>query len=165
MEESQNRRQSDSSLELLVAEIKSFRKEYEDDKIENNKRWEQFYTFKENLKQPTSFKDAVYTVLITLGVVSALSTAIYTLVDFRVAVPIENARNTALKVEKMDKQLNQIINGLSLMQATIGGINEKATANKDFVDDFTFVKQYPSTIEVMQRDINNLKEGLYNAKR
>lgn len=163
-----NRRKEDqtgASLDLVVQELRSFHKEYEADKRENIKRWEQFYEFKDNLKQPTSFKDAVYTVLITLGVVSALSTAVYAIVDFRTAVPIENGKNTAVKVDAMDAKLNKIVNTLSLAQASLSSLNEKASSNKDFVDDFMFVKQYPSTIEVMKNDIENLKQGLYNAKR
>lgn len=119
-----------------------------------------------NTQPPTSFKDIVVTVATTMGLMGMLVTVIYGIVDFKTAVPIDQGKATAKKVEEQGKAQNKLLNLVSLMSAEVKAINQKVESNTGFVEEYMYREKIPSVLTSIQKDIEHLKERRRsNAKR
>lgn len=109
-------------------------------------------------KPPTSFKDIIITIGSTMGLMGMIATVVYTLVDFKTAVPIEQGKATQKKVEILTTGQNKLINLVSLMSAEMKALGQKTDDNTEFVNEYMYREKIPSVLSVIQKDIEHLKE-------
>jgi len=111
-----------------------------------------------NVKSPTSFKDIIITVSVTMGLIGMLITVVYGIVDFKTAVPIEQGKATSKKVDELQSGQNKLINLISLMSAEVKALDQKTESNTGFVEEYMYKEKIPSVITAMEKDIEFLKE-------
>lgn len=151
------------SVELMAVEFKNSRAEvnkfitkYEKDRQADELKWGKVYELEKKQKPPTSYKDIGASIILTIGVISGLGAGVNAVVDLKTAVPLEQGKQTALKLNSIADKQNKLINSVALLSSTVSMVNEKAKSNKEFVDQYIYMDKIPSTIARIQKDIEYL---------
>lgn len=156
---------------MLEKDFKNFETRYDKDQESSEAHWRNFYAFKEellaNTKKPSSFKDIIIAIGATLSIVTVLIGAMISLVDSRIAVPIEQGKITNAKVEYLIKKQNELINLTALQSAKFGTMVEKVNGNTEFVNEYMYKEKIPSVLTSIEKDIEflKIKERSNNGKR
>lgn len=111
-----------------------------------------------SFKSPTSFKDIIITIGSTMALIGMLVTVVYGIVDFKTAVPIDQGKATARKVEDLTATQNKLINLISLMSSEVKALDQKVQSNAEFVEEYMYREKIPSVITAIQKDLEHLKE-------
>ncbi len=156
---------SDSvKISLLDKDVKRLNTEFEKDRLVNEKHWQNFYDFKEELlstlnsvRKPSSFKDIIIAISSTLVVVSLLVGGFISIVDSRIAVPVQQQKELDKKFELYAYKQNEIIGISALQNAKLSTIIEKVNANTEFVNEYIYSEKIPSVLTSMKKDIEYLQ--------
>lgn len=115
--------------------------------------------------KPTSWKDIIATIGATMVVISMLVATVYSIVDFKTAVPVEQGRTTAKKVDEIIDEQNKLVNVVALMSAELKALTQKVESNTGFVEEYIYKEKIPSVISGIQKDIEYLKERKKHGSR